>query len=84
MTRGVLMCHMCQSIRMRERSWRECIAVGFGMVLLGASLAGAQETVEYKRLPAMKTSTMQAEMQKAAEASFRFADDGDASPSHII
>jgi hypothetical protein len=51
-------------------------AVGVCCITLMPALAGAQKAapVEYKALATSKTSTMQKEMQEAADAGFRFGD----------
>jgi hypothetical protein len=50
------------------------LAVGAASVVFCPGAVAAQETVDYRILATNKTSTMQKEMQEAAEAGFRFAD----------
>ena len=49
-----------------------CLALGLAITLAGAKAAPAPERVEYRVLATNKTSTMQKEMQEAAEAGFQF------------
>ena len=52
---------------------RTLTAIGLALVLWSAT-GFSQSKVEYRVLSTTKTSTMQKEMQEAAEAGFRFAD----------
>lgn len=52
---------------------RTITAIGLALVLWSAT-GFSQSKVEYRVLSTTKTSTMQKEMQEAAEAGFRFAD----------
>ena len=58
---------------MRAQSRAALVVAAVGVVLSLPSAAFAQK-VEYKVLSTTKTSTMQKEMQEAAEAGFRFSD----------
>jgi hypothetical protein len=55
------------------RAGRVIAALGTDLLLAPDSVA-AQNRIEYRVLSTTRTSTMQKEMQEAADAGFRFAD----------
>lgn len=55
------------------RSWWSGVVGLIGVVTVGISAASAQSPVEYRLLATSKTSTMQKEMNEAADSGYRFA-----------